>query len=90
MKIKTVNNYYTDENTYIVYDENTKNGIVIDPGYKCDGILKAAQDDGVNIKYVLITHCHYDHISDMEQTRTLICRIRDLVMNCRLKSLILF
>ena len=52
MKIKTVNNYYTDENTYIVYDENTKNGLVIDPGYKCDGILKAAQDDGVNIKYV--------------------------------------
>lgn len=40
MKIKTVNNYYTDENTYIVYDENTKNGLVIDPGYKCDGILK--------------------------------------------------
>lgn len=36
MKIKTVNNYYTDENTYIVYDENTKNGLVIDPGYKCD------------------------------------------------------
>ena len=69
MKIKTVNNYYTDENTYIVYDENTKNGLVIDPGYKCDGILKAAQDDGVNIKYVLITHCHYDHISDMEQLR---------------------
>ena len=24
MKIKTVNNYYTDENTYIVYDENKK------------------------------------------------------------------
>ena len=69
MKIKTVNNYYTDENTYIVYDENTKNGLVIDPGYKCDGILKAAQDDGVNIKYVLITHCHYDHISDIEQLR---------------------
>ena len=41
----------------------------IDPGYKCDGILKVAQDDGVNIKYVLITHCHYDHISDMEQLR---------------------
>ena len=33
MKIKTVNNYYTDENTYIVYDENTKNGLVIDPGH---------------------------------------------------------
>lgn len=69
MKIKTVNNYYTDENTYIVYDEDTKNGLVIDPGYKCDGILKAASDDKINIKYILITHCHYDHISDMEQLR---------------------
>ena len=61
---------FNDEGKFApVYDENTKNGLVIDPGYKCDGILKAAQDDGVNIKYVLITHCHYDHISDMEQLR---------------------
>lgn len=69
MKIKTLNNYINDENTYIVYDENTKNGLVIDPGYNCDGILKAASDDEVNIKYILITHCHYDHISDLEELR---------------------
>lgn len=69
MKIKTLNNYYNDENTYIVYDENTKNGVVIDPGYKCDGILKSAADDNINIKYILITHCHYDHISDLEPLR---------------------
>ncbi|MCI8403876.1 MAG: MBL fold metallo-hydrolase [Clostridia bacterium] len=69
MKIETLNNYYNDENTYIVYDEITKNGVVIDPGYKCEGILKAASDDEINIKYILITHCHYDHISDLESLR---------------------
>lgn len=69
MKIKTLNNYMNDENTYIVYDENTKNGFVIDPGYRCGGILKAAEDDGIIIKYILITHCHYDHISDLEELR---------------------
>lgn len=69
MKIKTLNNYMNDENTYIVYDENTKNGFVIDPGYICGGILKAAEDDGIIIKYILITHCHYDHISDLEELR---------------------
>lgn len=69
MKIKKLNNYETDENTYIVYDENTNNGFVIDPGYKCSGILKAANDDNIKIKYVLITHCHYDHISDLEELR---------------------
>lgn len=69
MKIKKLNNYYTDENTYIIYDENTKNGVVIDPGYKTDGILKSAEDDGITIKYVLITHCHYDHIEFLEEIR---------------------
>ena len=69
MKIKKLTNYYTDENTYIVYDENTKNGLVIDPGYEYTGILKAANDDNIKIKYVLITHCHYDHISDLEPLR---------------------
>lgn len=63
MKIKKVNNYHTDENAYIIWDEATKNGVVIDPGYKADGILKSAQDDGVNIRYILLTHCHYDHIA---------------------------
>lgn len=69
MKIRVLNNYYNDENTYIVYDENTLGGIVIDPGYKCDGILKECNENKINIKYIFITHCHYDHISDLEQLR---------------------
>lgn len=69
MKFKKLENYYNTENTYIVYDENTLNGFVIDPGYKTEGILKAASDDGIKIKYVFITHCHYDHIQYMEELR---------------------
>ena len=56
MKIKRLENYTTSENTFIVYDENTKNGIVIDPGCEVNKILKAAEEDNVNIKYVFITH----------------------------------
>lgn len=69
MKVKTLNNYFNDENTYIVYDENTMSGIVIDPGYKVDGILKSCNDDNIKIKYIFLTHCHYDHISDLEPLR---------------------
>lgn len=69
MQIKIINNYYTDENTYLVYDENTKNGIIIDPGYECDGIINTCDELGVKIKYVFITHCHYDHISGLEGLR---------------------
>lgn len=69
MKIKRLNNYHTDENTYLVYDEDTKEGFVIDPGYHADGILTAAEEDKIQIRYILITHCHYDHISSLEELR---------------------
>lgn len=53
---------YQDRNTYIVYDENTKNGVVIDPGCSMEKIEALISENRVNVKYILITHCHYDHI----------------------------
>lgn len=69
MKIITLNNYSTDENTYIVYDENTKSGFVTDPGCDSEDIIRAAENKNINIKYILITHCHYDHIAGMGELR---------------------
>lgn len=69
MKIITLENYYTSENTYIVYDENTMDGVIIDPGCKADDIKKSADKNGINIRYILITHCHYDHIEYLEDLR---------------------
>ena len=69
MKIIVLENYYTSENCYLVYDENTMDGVVIDPGYKAEEIKKRADKEGINIKYILITHCHYDHIEYLEQIR---------------------
>lgn len=65
MKILTLNNYMTDENTYILYDENIRKGIVIDPGIDYEKIINEAEKNDVCIKYIFITHCHYDHISDL-------------------------
>ena len=67
MKITRLNNYFTDENTYLLTENGT--GAVIDPGYKTEGILRAASDAGVTIKYVLLTHCHYDHMEFLEELR---------------------
>lgn len=69
MKIKKLENYNTSENTYIVYNEENNSGFVIDPGYKVDGIIKSAIDDNIKIKYIFITHCHYDHIDSLEELR---------------------
>lgn len=69
MKIKKLSNLITDENTYIIYDEKTKNGFVIDPGCSTNDILKEANENNIKINYILITHCHYDHIEFLEELR---------------------
>ncbi|HEW64242.1 MULTISPECIES: MBL fold metallo-hydrolase [Fervidicoccus] len=44
-------------NTYL-----TSEGILIDAGAKPSDVLSIAKEHGISIKYVLITHYHYDHI----------------------------
>ena len=49
-------------NCYIVYDENTMNGIVIDPGYTPELVLQELNNLGVKLQAVLLTHGHFDHV----------------------------
>lgn len=49
-------------NCYIVFDENTLEGIVIDPGGNAGEIIKAVNDKKITVKYVVNTHGHSDHI----------------------------
>ncbi|MBR4879031.1 MAG: MBL fold metallo-hydrolase [Clostridia bacterium] len=49
-------------NCYIAMDEATKEAIVVDPGAREDKILAAIKDMGADVKYIVFTHSHYDHI----------------------------
>lgn len=49
-------------NCYIVADENTKEAMVVDPGAEADKIIEMIKVLGVTIKYIVLTHCHADHI----------------------------
>lgn len=48
------------ENTYIVVDEATGDKAVVDPGYFGEDAAELIGDGG-NLKYILLTHGHYDH-----------------------------
>ncbi len=50
-------------NCYIVYDETDLEGFVIDPGDESNCILNFIEKKGLNIKYIFLTHGHYDHTS---------------------------
>ena len=56
MKYTSVFYNQTNENTYLVFDENTGNGLIIDPGCSMEQIGKMIDENNVNVKYILLTH----------------------------------
>jgi len=49
-------------NCYIVWDDLKSEGVIIDPGDDADIILKTVEKLNINIKYILATHGHFDHV----------------------------
>lgn len=49
-------------NCYIVGDEATKQGMIIDPGAEGRTILRAVSELGLSIKLIVVTHAHFDHV----------------------------
>jgi glyoxylase-like metal-dependent hydrolase (beta-lactamase superfamily II) len=49
-------------NCYIIGDEETKEAVVIDPGGDEAEILEALKYHQLNLKYIIDTHGHFDHV----------------------------
>jgi hydroxyacylglutathione hydrolase len=51
------------ENAYIVRaTPEASKGVLVDPGEEPQRLLQAADDLGVEVEAILITHCHFDHV----------------------------
>jgi len=62
MKIYLVVSREYDQNTYCCFDPNTLEGVLIDPGFNCKGIVSFINSEKIDVKAILLTHGHYDHI----------------------------
>ena len=49
------------QNCSVVWDDATGRGAVIDPGGDLDRVLAAADEEGVTLEKILLTHAHIDH-----------------------------
>lgn len=52
----------TMTNTYLVGDVDSKQAVVIDPGFEGKTIVARAEEHGWQITAIWLTHAHFDHI----------------------------
>ena len=65
MKIQIFKNNDMGQNTYLYYDENTNDGVIIDAGCSeadISALSSFINEGNITIRWLLLTHGHFDHI----------------------------
>lgn len=52
---------------YLVGDPSTRECAYIDPAWEVDRLMKMAKEEGYQIKKILLTHNHFDHIEGVQR-----------------------
>ena len=56
-------------NTYILYNEETMDGLVVDPSFSPQHYIKAIEEKKIHLTSIFLTHAHVDHMAGMNELR---------------------
>ena len=56
-------------NTYILYNEATMEGLVVDPSFSPEQYIKAIEEKKIHLTSIFLTHAHVDHMAGMNELR---------------------
>ena len=62
--------YRGDNFSYVVADDVTREAVVVDPSFNAEAIVRLLRDKNLNVKYIINTHDHIDHIADNEYIKS--------------------
>jgi glyoxylase-like metal-dependent hydrolase (beta-lactamase superfamily II) len=57
------------QNCTILFDTETKEGVVVDPGGDVDAILRTIEENGITLKAIWLTHGHIDHAGGAKELK---------------------
>ncbi|MDA8079132.1 MAG: MBL fold metallo-hydrolase [Nitrospiraceae bacterium] len=57
-------------NCYVIYDGETLNAVVIDPGDEPEKIIRFIEGRRLTVNYIICTHGHFDHVGAVSRVKT--------------------
>ncbi len=55
-----------ESNCFVVSCPETGEALVVDPGKDQEDVLQCLAEQGLTVRYIFITHAHYDHVGGVE------------------------
>jgi glyoxylase-like metal-dependent hydrolase (beta-lactamase superfamily II) len=66
-QVFTLGHYLT--NCYLIHDEQSKEGWIVDCSWGPAPMIQAAKDLGLKITKIILTHAHIDHLAGIDEVR---------------------
>jgi hydroxyacylglutathione hydrolase len=67
VEVRAVHPFF--KNGYVVGCEETHEAVVIDPGDEVDQLLDAVKAHRLQVRYILLTHAHLDHVTGVGRAK---------------------
>ena len=67
MKLKRFIGGSLESNGYVLYDTESREALIIDPGYRAETFSDFLKRENLDLKGIFLTHCHYDHTGAAEK-----------------------
>lgn len=69
MEYKRILSSRFDSNLYLFYSKEHKEAVLFDAGGSLGEVLKILEEEELKLKYIVLTHGHFDHIMIAEELR---------------------
>lgn len=68
LQIKEFSLGQLQNNIFVIFDESTKQAIIVDPSFQSQPILDFVNENSLNVESILCTHAHFDHFAGVALT----------------------
>lgn len=70
-----------DNNSIVLYDDETREGILIDPSFEPEPLVNFIKDQGLHVEKVLLTHGHFDHYYGLPYVQSMLPTVKEIYLH---------